>query len=147
MGIQSKKVFGVPRDKIRILIIEDNPVDRAILRHKLEEMGLDLILECSDGLQGLEKLANFEKAGTPVHLVITDWKMPRKDGFSVVSAIAKKRWAQPYTIMLTSVDEFESVKAVLGLGVDDYILKPTNLDLLKKKVLLIIDKLTSFEAA
>ena len=66
-----------------ILIIDDEPQIRSLLKIMLEREGFDIIV-ASDGKEGMEL---FEK--NPVDLVITDLIMPEKEGIEIIRALKK----------------------------------------------------------
>ena len=67
----------------QILIIDDEPQIRSMLKKMLEQEGFDIIV-ASDGKEGMKL---FEK--DPVDLVITEIIMPEKDGIEVILALRK----------------------------------------------------------
>lgn len=67
----------------QILIIDDEPEIRSMLKKMLEREGFDVIV-ASDGKEGMEL---FEK--NPVDLVITDIIMPEKEGIETIQALKK----------------------------------------------------------
>lgn len=121
--------------KMRVLIIDDNTVDRAILKSQLESMGFDKIHECRNGNEGIFKVQNSFKILTPYHLIITDWRMPEKDGLSFLKFIkSEEAFANIPIMMLTGIADKENVKHALSSGVDAFLLKPINGDILIKKI-------------
>ncbi len=132
---------------IRVLIVDDNPVDRKILKAHLEGIGLDYIQEAKDGSEADFKNRNAEKMGTPFDLLITDWRMPQKDGLALIKLLRSERSStRQYVIMLTSVADKASVEQVLDTGVDDFILKPIDPKILKSKVSALMIKIVSGSA-
>jgi two-component system chemotaxis response regulator CheY len=69
---------------MRILVVDDSRVARAVLRKVLGEIGYSIVNEAFDGAEALQKLRDSD-----FDLVITDWSMPRMDGIALVRAIAK----------------------------------------------------------
>ena len=67
---------------MRVLVVDDSRVARAVLRKVLGEIGYSVVHEASDGAEALVKLRESE-----FDLVITDWTMPRMDGIEPVRAI------------------------------------------------------------
>ncbi len=137
-------VSNMTFEKFRVLIVDDNPVDRQILKAQLEDLGFLYIQEAQTGNEGIFKMENAFKVSKPFHLVVSDWKMPEKDGLTMLrelkrSGILKKTWI----IMLTGVNDADSIKDAIAVGVDDFMIKPTDLKLLKNKLL----KLTQQAAA
>lgn len=66
---------------IKILVVDDRPINREALSLLLNEHNYE-VLEAENGLQAIELLNKF-----PIHLVITDIKMPQMDGLSLVKAL------------------------------------------------------------
>lgn len=101
----------------RLLIIEDEENLREVLAFLLEEEGY-LVEAIGDGLEGEKRiLAN------PYDLVITDIKLPGKDGLSLLE---RKETHQLETafIMITSYGSVESAVEAIKMGAEEYITKP-----------------------
>lgn len=104
---------------MRILIVEDDPVQRRILvaglnqaRHQIEAF--------ADGQAAWERIQ-----ASPVSLVITDWSMPRMDGTELIRLIRAAEFPRlVYTILLTVRDGKDDVVRGLEAGADDYLTKP-----------------------
>ncbi|MBU1244826.1 response regulator [Myxococcota bacterium] len=103
----------------RILIVDDDPLQRELLREYLEISGFE-VDEADNGKTALAGLR-----GRPADLVILDLQMPVMDGFSTLKALQE----QPGTatipvLMLTSHDRPNLKVKGLELGAEDYITKP-----------------------
>jgi len=99
-----------------ILIVDDEPDIRAILRYNLEKEGF-AIIEAVDGNDALDKLSK------DLDLAILDIMMPGKDGYDVCRKIREQGNTLPI-VFLTAMDrEFDEVKG-LEVGADDYVRKP-----------------------
>ena len=99
-----------------ILIVDDEPDIRAILRYNLEREGF-AVTEAVDGNDALDKLSK------DLDLAILDIMMPGKDGYDVCRKIRKQGYTLPI-VFLTAMDrEFDEVKG-LEVGADDYVRKP-----------------------
>ena len=99
-----------------ILIVDDEPDIRAILRYNLEKEGF-AITEAVDGNDALDKLSK------DLDLAILDIMMPGKDGYDVCQKIREQGNTLPI-VFLTAMDrEFDEVKG-LEVGADDYVRKP-----------------------
>ena len=99
-----------------ILIVDDEPDIRAILRYNLEKEGF-AITEAVDGNDALDKLSK------DLDLAILDIMMPGKDGYDVCRKIREQGNILPI-VFLTAMDrEFDEVKG-LEVGADDYVRKP-----------------------
>ena len=99
-----------------ILIVDDEPDIREILRYNLEKAGFN-ITEAVTGDDALNKLSK------DLDLAILDIMMPGKDGYEVCRKIREQGNTVPI-IFLTAMDrEFDEVRG-LEVGGDDYIKKP-----------------------
>ena len=99
-----------------ILIVDDEPDIRAILRYNLEKEGF-AITEAIDGNDALDKLSK------DLDLAILDIMMPGKDGYDVCRKIREQGNTLPI-VFLTAMDrEFDEIKG-LEVGADDYVRKP-----------------------
>jgi len=99
-----------------ILIVDDEPDIREILRYNLEKEGF-AITEAVDGNDALDKLSK------DLDLAILDIMMPGKDGYEVCCKIREQGNTLPI-VFLTAMDrEFDEVKG-LEVGGDDYVRKP-----------------------
>jgi len=99
-----------------ILIVDDEPDIRAILRYNLEKEGF-AITEAIDGNDALDKLSK------DLDLAILDIMMPGKDGYDVCRKIREQGNTLPI-VFLTAMDrEFDELKG-LEVGADDYVRKP-----------------------
>ncbi|MEA3297280.1 MAG: response regulator [candidate division Zixibacteria bacterium] len=101
-----------------VLIVDDEKFIRQILYRIIKRVGFNNIGEAADGVEALEK---FKK--TTYDLVITDIKMPNKDGIELLSEI-KATYPQTMVILITSyTGEYNSQNAK-DTGADGYITKP-----------------------
>ena len=99
-----------------ILIVDDEPDIRAILRYNLEREGF-AVTEAVDGNDALDKLSK------DLDLAILDIMMPGKDGYDVCRKIREQGNTLPI-VFLTAMDrEFDELKG-LEVGADDYVRKP-----------------------
>lgn len=110
---------------MRILLADDDPVDRATLTRWLRRWGYE-VSAVSDGVQALEAL----EQDPSIRICVVDWVMPQVDGVAVCKAIRERQQGQQeryvYTILLTSKTETEDVIRGIEAGADDYIVKPCN---------------------
>ena len=101
----------------RILVADDEPHIREVVRAYLEREGYD-VLEASDGDSALEL------ARTPgLDLLVLDVMMPGRSGFDVLRTL-RSEGSTVGVIMLTARDDVIDRVAGLELGADDYVVKP-----------------------
>jgi two-component system, cell cycle sensor histidine kinase and response regulator CckA len=104
--------------KIRILYVEDNPIDVELIRQNLRRGGIDVELVVVDGTRECEAMLEREK----FDLVISDFNLPRGDGLEVLAAVRKKVPEMPFILVSGSLGEEMAIEA-LKQGATDYILK------------------------
>lgn len=113
----------------RILVVEDNPDNRALLVDVLTAMDYEVI-EASDGIQGVE-LTRRERPS----LILLDLSLPRKDGWTAAREIkADPDLAHTPIIALTAHAMLGDRGRALEAGCDDYIPKPIDLGILAEKL-------------
>jgi two-component system, LytTR family, response regulator len=107
-------------DRIRVLVVDDEPLARERLRSLLEQEGdVELVGECGDGLAAVEAI----DAGKP-DLVFLDVQMPHLDGFDVLDTVEPGN--RPHVVFVTAYDEY-AVRA-FEVHALDYVLKPFDRD-------------------
>jgi putative nucleotidyltransferase with HDIG domain len=107
--------------QVTLLIVDDEPAIRALLRHKLSAEGY-LCKEASGFDQALNIMAT-----NPIALAILDIKMPGKSGIEVLSEI-RSGYPDTVVIMATAIIDMSVAIQCLKQGADDYICKPFNLE-------------------
>jgi DNA-binding response OmpR family regulator len=114
--------------QVDVLLIEDNPNDAQLAIEFLKEAHLPFrVIVASDGEKAMDFLDNLK--GIPEErrpsLVLLDIKLPKKDGFEVLSEIRNNRnLASIPVVMLTGSNQESDKKKAMGLGADLYCLKP-----------------------
>jgi len=118
-----------PYQRPVVLIIDDEKLSRKMLSQVLEQSGYQVI-EAESGQTGL---AQF-KTHSP-DLVLLDLMMPDMDGYAVCEALRKLQCYQSLPIlMLTGLNDVESVNHAFRVGATDFITKPINWPLLGERV-------------
>lgn len=102
---------------VKILIVDDEPRIRELIREHLEHEGF-ICEEATDGSAALAKLS-----GGGIDLVILDIMMPFVDGMTCLREMRKRKMDTP-VIMLTARGEEYDKLAGLESGADDYVVKP-----------------------
>ncbi|PQH02550.1 DNA-binding response regulator [Enterococcus faecalis] len=102
--------------KPHVLIIEDDPSIADLKKDYLEINDMTVTIE-HDGKKGLEAALN-----EPFDLIILDVMLPTMDGFEICRAIRKKKQT-PIMIVSAKKEDIDKIRG-LGLGADDYIIKP-----------------------
>ncbi len=107
----------------RVLIIDDQPVLRALVRDILENWPEQLYIEEAE--DGIDAIVNLECRD--YDLLICDIKMPQMDGFEVVQKIRAWSWNPQVPIIILSAEaDPESIARGAALGATSYLTKPFN---------------------
>lgn len=105
---------------LKIFLAEDEVVVRETIKRMIpwEELGFELVGEAADGEMALPLLLRQQP-----DLLITDIKMPFMDGLTL-ARLAKKEIPGLKVVILSGYDDFNYAKRAIGIGVEDYLLKP-----------------------
>ena len=105
---------------LKIFMAEDEVVVRETIKRMIpwEELGFELVGEAADGEMALPLLIRQQP-----DLLITDIKMPFMDGLTL-ARLAKKEIPGLKVVILSGYDDFNYAKQAIGIGVEDYLLKP-----------------------
>lgn len=114
----------------RILVIDDDELNRKLVEEILEDAGYQPIM-AESGASGLTLLRDTGH----IKMVLLDWMMPDMDGISVLKQIREdKHLKDTPVIMLTALDRKEQVQEAIAAGTDNYIVKPFDDEKLITKV-------------
>jgi CheY-like chemotaxis protein len=112
-----------------LLVVDDNSMNRIMLSRYIIRLGYQATL-VENGRQALDKLQ-----GEPFDLVLLDVEMPEMDGYQVLEQLkADQRLRDIPVIMISAVEELESVVKCIELGAQDYLPKPFNPVLLRARL-------------
>jgi len=112
---------------LRILVVEDEPPIRRLLRTSLGAQGYQ-VLEAEDGQTGLAMLRR-----NAIDVLILDLGLPGMDGFEMIKQMREAGSALPIIVLSARSDEAGKVKA-LDLGADDFVTKPFGMDELLARI-------------
>ncbi len=113
-------------DRLNILIAEDEVDIRNLLKINLEDAGYRVI-PAADGMEALKALESEE-----IHLAVLDVMMPLLDGFNLLRRI-RETSTVPVIMLTARGDDMDKVLG-LGLGADDYLVKPFSMNELLARV-------------
>ena len=103
------------------LVVDDSRVNRLVLARQLTELGLE-VLEAEHGAEALELLRGH--AGV-IDVVLLDVEMPELDGYETLAAMKDDEAIRHIpVIMVSAVEELDSVVRCIELGATDYLTKP-----------------------
>ena len=112
----------------RILIVDDNPMNRDLVRITLTQDGYEMS-DAPDGERALAMIAERRP-----DLVVLDLMMPSVDGFDVVRRLRSMGVVDLPILVLTAHNESEAQAKALELGADDYMSKPYDHRVLRARV-------------
>jgi CheY-like chemotaxis protein len=113
----------------RILVVDDYVLNRLQLKRSLEQQG-HMVALAENGRQALENLdtSRFD-------LVLLDILMPEMDGYEVLARLkGNPAWRDLPVIVISALDEMESVIRCIGMGAEDYLPKPFDPLLLRARI-------------
>jgi serine phosphatase RsbU (regulator of sigma subunit) len=113
----------------RILVVDDTELNRDLLLRRLQRDG-HTVAAASDGSEALRRLA-----AEPFDVVLLDVMMPGLDGFAVLERMqADPALRQVRVVIVSAVDDVNSVARGIEMGADDYLTKPINPVLLNARL-------------
>jgi adenylate cyclase len=119
----------------RILVADDNEANRDLLCRRLERAGHSVVA-ADNGIRALELAC-----ARPFDLVLLDLMMPRLSGYEVLKRLrAAERTAHVPVIMISALDEMDSIVRCIEAGAEDYLPKPWNPVILQARVNACIEK-------
>jgi adenylate cyclase len=119
----------------RVLIADDNKVNRLLLSRSVELLGHRVSL-AENGRIALDKLRN-----EPPDLLLLDIEMPELDGFAVLEQLKGDLKLRDVPVIVTSsIEGLDNIIRCIELGAEDYLPKPVNQVLLKARIGAILEK-------
>ena len=117
-----------------VLIVEDDKEIREGVEIYLKSQGY-VVFQAADGVEGLEVIEKEE-----IHLAIVDVMMPRMDGIQMTVKLREK-YDFPVIFLSAKSEEVDKIMG-LNMGADDYVTKPFNIEILHKKINVILKRNT-----
>jgi len=113
-----------------LLVVDDNEDNRYTLTHRLKRQGYENLTTAENGQEALDLLAR-----QPFDLVLLDIMMPVMNGYEVLEHIKSDMALRDIpVIMISAVDEMESIVRCIKAGAEDHLPKPFNASLLKARI-------------
>lgn len=132
----SAKQFEKMLNGLVILVVDDNPYTRKLLRMMLINLGAKTIYEAADGASGLDLVRTADP-----DVMILDWEMPILSGSQVVRTVRSPGvFPKPNLpiIMLTAHGQRARVTAAMQLGINEFLVKPVSPKVLQDRLLSIL---------
>ncbi|MCL2935617.1 MAG: response regulator [Trichodesmium sp. MAG_R02] len=122
-------------DQGNLLIVDDNQLNRNLLVRRVKRQG-HMTSSASDGFQALEMVRNKS-----FDLVLLDIMMPQMNGYQVLEVIKTDSGLRHIpVIMISAVDDIESMVRCIELGAEDYLSKPFVTEILKARINACLEK-------
>ena len=120
---------GIARRSARLLVVDDNKVNRLLMCRGLEQQGHSVAM-AENGRVALETLRKGD-----FDLVLLDMEMPEMDGFQVLEQLVQDTRLRDLPVIVTSsLEGIENVVRCIELGAEDFLTKPVNPVLLKARI-------------
>ncbi|MFD1175545.1 response regulator [Paenibacillus puldeungensis] len=121
----------------KVFIVDDEPFIIEGLYDIVDwaKLGMEIVGHAENGLKALERLKQL-----PVDILITDISMPQMNGLDLIRS-AREVHPNLKVIVLSGYDEFAYLKEGMALGIENYLLKPINLEEFQATLKTAIDKL------
>jgi len=119
----------IPNDQTNILVVDDDHVTRHMVSQILKNSGYNIF----EAVNGADAVKLYDEVSP--HIILMDVMMPVMDGYDACSKIREKStFLELPIIMLTGLDDVESVRSALNAGATDFISKPINWVLFEQRV-------------
>jgi two-component system chemotaxis response regulator CheY len=128
---KSDLLFGARTGNGRVLVVDDEPSVRTIVRLLLEKAGYD-VLEAADGEAAIEAL-NAGENRLVLDVVICDIRMPKINGIQAIEYFQREYPHVP-VIVLTAYPETKMAVSFMRNGLTDYLVKPVDAQKLRGAV-------------
>jgi len=113
---------------MRILLVDDSPSTRLVLRDMLESMGYNDFVEVADGIDAARAMEQES-----IDLVVSDWRMPNMDGITLLKTLRANGNDVPVLIVITKAERCHAI-AALQAGASSYIIKPFDSTTLAERI-------------
>lgn len=115
---------------MKILVVDDHESMRKIEKQILNDLGYKNVDMADDGTTALPMLQNGS-----YDFVISDWNMPQMEGIDLLKAIrADDRIGKTPVLLVTAESKKEKIIEAAQAGVNDYVVKPFNAEILSEKI-------------
>jgi len=128
----SKKFEDIPSEfsRAHIVIVDDDPTNRVLLRNVCEKIGIGIIDEAEDGIVALELITRFQP-----DLILLDIRMPRMDGLELMRQLRGNPVFDRLSILVqTGLQSEDDRVRCFNLGATDVVSRPFHLSELKARI-------------
>ncbi|HBP86310.1 MAG TPA: hypothetical protein DD706_01270, partial [Nitrospiraceae bacterium] len=137
MAETTAAMFGGHKTNGLVLVVDDEPDVRKVVRMTLEKAGYDVI-EAEDGEKAIQEV---QKGENPLMLdvIISDIRMPKINGVEAINYF-QQQYPRVPLIVLTGFPDMEMATGFLKQGIVDYLVKPVEKEKLIKSVATAMEK-------
>lgn len=129
-------MIGSFSEEPQVMVIDDVPATRALLRDMLQEMGFCSIVEAGGNHEALAQLKRKR-----AKLIICDYVMDDVSGLDFLRELRTHAYLEDVpVIIVSSCSDVPVIEAALELGADDYLIKPISFKLLSQKIRDVMDR-------
>lgn len=116
------------KDTLRIMVVDDTSTSRFLIEQALTEIGIAHVSSAADGETAFKALNT-----SPVHLVISDYHMPKIDGLQLLKALRQhKPTSKVGFVLVTGRADEKLIAEGRRLGMNNYLAKPFTTDAMRK---------------
>ncbi len=130
-------LFGASTGNGRVMIVDDEPDIRKVVRMTLQKAGYDVV-EAEDGQKAIEVINTGENR-LMLDVIICDIRMPKINGVEAI-AYFRKEYSRVPVVVLTGFPDVNMATSFLNDGVVDYLVKPVEGEKLKAAVAKAMDQ-------
>lgn len=123
--------------QLAVMVVDDTSVSRALLTDSLDQIGMKSVKVAKDGEEALKLMI-----GSPCHLVISDYNMPKMDGLQLLRALRQHGPTSKIGfILVTGKGDRELIEQGKKLGLNNFLAKPFTVPALKSCIEAVVGKL------
>lgn len=118
---------------LKILIVDDSPLTRKILRRWLKQLAVGTIEEASDGVEAVQLVSTSLEQGEPFHVVLLDYVMPTLTGPLAVEQMRAMGF-QGLVLGVTALSDTDAMQTFIAHGADRVLCKPLTIEQIVKVI-------------
>jgi len=136
--------MALGKPDMKILVVDDFPTMRRIVKTLLRQLGYTNIIEAEDG----ELAYKLLKATPDVEFIVSDWNMPNMTGLELLKTVrADDNIKHLPFLMVTAEAEKENIIEAVKSGVSNYVVKPFTAATLKEKMAKVFQTIAAKKSA
>ncbi len=108
--------------QLSVLMVEDDPQMRDLLRSMLVQLGVEKVGEAGDGNTGIQQFLEEQ-----YDIIMLDIGLPDMDGLKLLSSF-KRLKKNAFVVLVTGDDSIESIQKAISAGANGYVVKPYSRD-------------------